>query len=181
MRTPDQVIDFSEPAAALDPSARFDRLFCQQLTSLISTALRITGCRCLAEDVVQDVFIKCRERLNEQLIREPEHYLQRMVRNQAIDKIRHRAMSFRHCGAEFDDNIDAACPGGPELTVLHREQLLRIAKGLQQMPPRTQAAFRLHRLHGLTQKEIAQQLQVSTTLVNFMVRDAHQLCQQLSA
>ena len=39
-------------------------------------------------------------------------------------------------------------------------------------------AFELHRLDGLTQRAITEQLGVSITLVNFMIRDALTRCAQ---
>jgi hypothetical protein len=47
---------------------------------------------------------------------------------------------------------------------------------LQELPERTRQAFELHRIDGVPQREIASQMQVSPTLVNFMVRDAHNHC-----
>ena len=37
-------------------------------------------------------------------------------------------------------------------------------------------AFELYRLGGLTQREVADELGISTTLVNFMIRDALTCC-----
>ena len=58
-----------------------------------------------------------------------------------------------------------------------RCQALRIVMAaLQELPERTRHAFELHRLEGVSQRDIAERLKVSPTLVNFMVRDAHNHC-----
>ena len=51
-----------------------------------------------------------------------------------------------------------------------------LARALAQLPERTRAAFELHRLGGKTQREVAADLGISTTLVNFMIRDAMACC-----
>jgi RNA polymerase sigma-70 factor (ECF subfamily) len=47
---------------------------------------------------------------------------------------------------------------------------------LSSLPARTQNAFEMVRLSNMTLKEAAQKLEVSQTLVHFMVRDATQHC-----
>ncbi len=55
---------------------------------------------------------------------------------------------------------------------MDRQALCALAGALSELPERTQRAFEMCRLQGMTQKEIASELGVSPTLVNFMVRDA---------
>jgi RNA polymerase sigma factor (sigma-70 family) len=49
---------------------------------------------------------------------------------------------------------------------------------LDELPERTRSAFELYRSGSYTQREVAQQLGISTTLVNFMIRDARIHCRQ---
>jgi RNA polymerase sigma-70 factor (ECF subfamily) len=53
-----------------------------------------------------------------------------------------------------------------------------LSSALAQMPERTRYAFEMYKLHGRTQNDIAKDLGVSPTLVNFMVRDALLHCRQ---
>ncbi len=143
---------------------------------LVNTAAAITGCRCRAEDVVQDVFLKVAEHVPDEEVRQPVAYLTRMVRNLAIDHYRRRAFESCHY-EEGDEGLDVASPfAGPEGAAIHRDLLRRIADGLAQLPARTQAAFEMVRLADLTLQEAARQLGVSQTLVHFMVRDATAHC-----
>ena len=57
-----------------------------------------------------------------------------------------------------------------------RQDLRLVADALSTLPERTRRAFELHRLDGLTQRAIADELGVSITLVNFMIRDALTRC-----
>ncbi|WP_368856156.1 sigma factor-like helix-turn-helix DNA-binding protein, partial [Klebsiella pneumoniae] len=45
-------------------------------------------------------------------------------------------------------------------------------------PKRTHDAFIRLRIEGVPQKDIAEELGVSRTLVNFMIKDAHRYCEQ---
>lgn len=56
--------------------------------------------------------------------------------------------------------------------------MARISQALDSLPARTRRAFELYRLAGLSQREIASELGVSVTLVNFLIRDALASCRQ---
>jgi len=64
----------------------------------------------------------------------------------------------------------------PENLNIDHATLQRVADALDELPERTRYAFEMHRLHRVTQKEIARELGVSPTLVDFMVRDAMVYC-----
>jgi DNA-directed RNA polymerase specialized sigma24 family protein len=53
-----------------------------------------------------------------------------------------------------------------------------VAAALAELPERTRYAFEMHRIQGVSQKEIAIALGVSPTLVNFMIRDALVHCRK---
>ena len=62
----------------------------------------------------------------------------------------------------------------------HFSTLENIADALTELPSRTRYAFEMYRLHGVPQKDIAKELGVSPTLVNFMIRDALVHCRKVS-
>ena len=68
----------------------------------------------------------------------------------------------------------------PETSHINFSTLERIAVALTELPNRTRYAFEMYRLHGVQQKDIAKQLGVSPTLVNFMIRDALVHCRRVS-
>ena len=61
-----------------------------------------------------------------------------------------------------------------------RRYVANIADALTELPQRTRYAFEMYRLHGVPQKDIAKELGVSPTLVNFMIRDALVHCRKVS-
>lgn len=142
----------------------------------VNAARRIVGCPHLAEDIVQDAIIKLWEAPDRGDIREIARYLSRMVHNLSIDHLRRR-------GREpvcLDEALCAtlACERNcdPSQSLQSARALKVVCDALEELPKRTRDAFVKHRIDGVPQKDIARQLAVSPTLVNFMVRDAHAHC-----
>jgi RNA polymerase sigma factor (sigma-70 family) len=151
-------------------------IFMEKRSRLIQTATRIIGCQCLAEDIVQETMLKICEGGFEQEVKSPAAYLFRMVRNLAIDCSRRRGREMGLGAAEEDGGeLISSCPC-PEETMARCQALRIVAAALQELPERTRHAFEMHRIGGVSQRDIATELRVSPTLVNFMVRDAHNHC-----
>lgn len=176
------------PAAATNTSRRMNRadlstesralfdLFLERRPRLVQLATRIIGCQCLAEDVVQETMLKICEGGLDTDLQSPAAYLYRMVRNLAIDCSRRRSREQRLDNPDQQSGEPSGTCPCPE-TIMARCQALRIVlAALEELPERTRHAFELHRIEGVSQRDIAERLKVSPTLVNFMVRDAHNHC-----
>ncbi|CAM2952555.1 RNA polymerase factor sigma-70 [Cupriavidus taiwanensis] len=147
-------------------------LFVANRRALVGAAARIVGTRDQAEDVVQDAFLRLRGMADEPSIRCRLSYLFQVVRNLAIDTYRRQTLEQKWMAPE-DEGINAPSPTTtPDVIAMDRQALCALAGALAELPERTQRAFEMCRLQGMTQKEIASELGVSPTLVNFMVRDA---------
>lgn len=140
--------------------------------ALIDLAARIVRCRCRAEDIVQDTVLKVLEADAQEQVRSPASYLFQMVRNRAIDLV--RRAEFESCHFMTDEAALLEQDDGitPESALACGQTLTQVADALDRLPQRTRLVFQMHRMEGYTQKEIAARLQVSPTLVNFMVHDA---------
>jgi RNA polymerase sigma factor (sigma-70 family) len=151
-------------------------IFLAKRPRLVQIAARIIGCQCLAEDIVQETMLKICESGLEADVKSPTAYLFRMVRNLAIDGARRRGREMRlGTSEEGGPELISACPC-PEETMTRCQALRIVMAALAELPERTRHAFELHRIEGVSQRDIASRLQVSPTLVNFMVRDAHNHC-----
>jgi RNA polymerase sigma-70 factor (ECF subfamily) len=141
--------------------------------SLIKTAARITGCHSRAEDVVQDAYIRVSSMTSDTLpFNARLNYIFRIVRNLAIDHYRKQSMEQRYF-VNDEQNLNAAPQvSNPESINVDRQTLGKVDRALAQLPERTRYAFVMYRVHGKPQKDIAVELGVSPTLVNFMIRDA---------
>jgi RNA polymerase sigma factor (sigma-70 family) len=143
---------------------------------LVTLAASFVGCGSRAEDVVHDVFVRLMAFPNQHAIRQPVAYVTRMVRNAAMDVCdRETLESTWHADAK--DGLDvASSEPGPEAALATRDELRHAFDALAQLPERTRAAFEFVRLREETLQDTARVLNVSQTLVHFMVRDAAKYC-----
>ncbi|WP_331301638.1 sigma-70 family RNA polymerase sigma factor [Methylobacterium oryzae] len=144
----------------------------------LAGARRILGCPAQAEDVVQDVLLR--------LIADPPPpaetaiqaaYVGRMVRNLALDRARRQGFE-RRLFTGLDAAPDPADPGTgtPEAAAASRESLRQVQAAVAELPEPVRTAFRLHRVEGVPQIEIAARLGVSRALVCGLVRRGHLHC-----
>ncbi|MCK0745718.1 RNA polymerase factor sigma-70 [Chromohalobacter nigrandesensis] len=150
-------------------------IFANHRPRLCSLAARILGPD-QADDVVQDAYLKISQAHSAFAIKQPLAYACRVVRNLAIDRQRRCQFESTLFRAEEQGAAVAAPTGSPEAIEIDREELVRVAQALDELPERTRRAFELYRMGGHTQRDVAEQLGVSTTLVNFMIRDALSHC-----
>ena len=148
---------------------------------LVKMAARITGCRSRAEDVVHDAFFRLHAAPQiTSSFKAQLSYLFQIVRNLAIDHYRKQALEQKYSGPE-EEGLNVVIHGAsPETSHINFSTLENIADALTELPSRTRYAFEMYRLHGVQQKDIAKELGVSPTLVNFMIRDALIHCRKVS-
>ncbi|HEY1397052.1 sigma-70 family RNA polymerase sigma factor [Roseateles sp.] len=135
-------------------------------------AWRWMGDRDLADDVMQEAYMKLMQSTPPSGVQQPVAYCMRVVQHLCIDHLRRRKTEQQLRG-EADEGLDLeAVTGTPEHQAIGRQLLQCVDRCLRGLPARTRQAFVLHRVHGHTQQEVAQRLGVSTPLVNAMVQDA---------
>ena len=149
-----------------------EAIFIQHRQQLRETAEAIVGTRHLAEDVIQSAYVKVLELSQESEVLKPAAYCFQIVRNLAIDYQRRRSLESQFFKDESLGLSITSLAGSPEHQLISRQRIMMVEKALSVLPERTRTAFMLYRLSGLTQREIAKRLGVSSTLVNFMIRDA---------
>jgi RNA polymerase sigma-70 factor (ECF subfamily) len=146
--------------------------FIEHRDRLQEAAKRIVGTRDLAEDILQSAYLRITETSVQFIIRQPLNYCFQVVRHLAIDCCRRRSLEAQFFVAEVEGHAVPAPQFSPEMSAMSGQFLVRIGEALARLPPRTRQAFMLYRLQGMTQRDIAGQLGVSPTLVNFMIKDA---------
>jgi RNA polymerase sigma-70 factor (ECF subfamily) len=156
-------------------------LYIMHRKSLVDYAAPIVGCRTLAEDVVQEAFIRFSSSVGEEraqpgTVAQPLNYLFRIVRNLAIDWARRISSERQDPASEEVLAATAADIPSPEQAALYRDQLRVLSLALAELPARTRLAFEMHRLHNYTLQEIADRLNVSITLVHQLIRQAVMHC-----
>jgi RNA polymerase sigma-70 factor (ECF subfamily) len=170
----------------LDDEELMERLFQRDLEAfralyerygslVYSTCLRIVRDAQIAEDMVQEIFLR--------IWRKPESYLPSrgrfvtwltsVTRNRAVDEIRSRNRRFRHETAspeEQEREIPAAERMDPALTAELSDQRRLILAALEGIPREQREVIELAYFGGLTQQEISERLSQPLGTVKTRIR-----------
>ncbi|OUN58880.1 MULTISPECIES: RNA polymerase sigma-70 factor [Alistipes] len=146
--------------------ACFQSLFRRYYKPLCTYATRFVSLS-RAEELVQDTLMWIWENRNSLLPELPlKSLLFTIVKNKALNSasrnsIRNRVM--RELAESYEERFD-----DPDLYV-ENELMQRLTAALRKMPPEFQQTFRMHRLEGMTHREIAEALHVSPQTVNYRI------------
>jgi RNA polymerase sigma-70 factor (ECF subfamily) len=141
----------------------FAQLFHAYKDKLYSFILCIAESNLVAEDIVQDVFLKIwQKREDLENIQHFNAYLFRMAHNHAVNLMKRKAKE-KLILAELERDDKKAKEIDNEIDFKEVEKFFHEA--IENLPQRQKQVFILSREHGLKQEEIAQQLNVSVTTV----------------
>lgn len=140
--------------------------------ALLRLVQRILGADGGAEDVIQSIWFKARGVDDTPLIENPRAYLYRLATNLATDYGRERTRRARLLAENYLWGPDEVI--STEEQVMAQDELRRVLDAAGHLPDPTRTIFRLHRLHGLTQAEVARRQGISVTTVENHMRAALQ-------
>ncbi|MDC7787773.1 sigma-70 family RNA polymerase sigma factor [Rhodoplanes sp. TEM] len=155
------------------PTADLALVFASERGRLERLIRRIIGDPHLAEDLVQEAFLKVSRAAAGTAVEDHRGYLVRTARNLALD---HRRRLEVMRPAEDSDAAFRALPDAapnPEAVLADRQALAAAMAALARLPPRTRRAFEMHRLDGRTMAEIGRELGISVSLVCRLVHEAY--------
>jgi RNA polymerase sigma factor (sigma-70 family) len=137
--------------------------------------LKRRGRRGAAEDIVQSVWLKLRERSDPRSWREPRAVLFTTAANLKIDAYRRETAA-----KEAASRAEVVGPEpDPEAQADAAAQLERLSAALEQLPPQCRQAFLMNRIEELTHAQIAERLGISTKTVQRHIERALRLCVQV--
>jgi RNA polymerase sigma-70 factor (ECF subfamily) len=116
------------------------------------------------DDLMQEAFLRLQIYCRDRVVQHEEAFLVRTVLNLSAEQGR-RASRANVCtaGNDLSEIID---PGPHAEEILAGEQRLRrLEQGLQRLTPRSREVFLLHRSDGLSYLQIAEQLDISVSMV----------------
>lgn len=147
-------------------------LLIRERPALLRLVQRILGSDGGAEDVIQSIWFKARGVDSGQPISNPRAYLYRLAANLATDHGRERTRRTRLLAEHYLWGPDEVL--STEEQVMAQDELQRVLEAAEHLPEPTRTIFRLNRLQGMTQADIARRLGVSVTTVENHVRSALQ-------
>lgn len=120
--------------------------------------------RDFARDLVHDVCVQVLEKPPAHSISQPLAFLRRMTFNRAIDRLRAERIRQAHLNQPLPpeaavDNWDGA------QALDFEQQLTALLAIIEALPARQRQVFLLHRIHGMPQKEIAEELGLSLNMI----------------
>lgn len=137
----------------------YERLYNTYHDRVYRLALRVTQDTVLAQDVAQEVHIKCwknRKKLEEAV--SPGAWIMRVTRNLAIDKIRSRKTT-----ADIDQ-VAYAAPSSdvtPDRAAELSDMMRLLKEHMKSLPEKQREVFHLREVEGMQYKEIAEILTIS--------------------
>lgn len=140
-----------------------ERLVVPQIGLLYRAALRLSGNRVDAEDLVQDTLLRAYRGIDKFDGRYPRAWLLTILRNTFINRGRARKPEVLMPGNEMASVTDAAPSGGPgptEQTVLDRAFESEVAAAFQSLPEKFRSVVELVDIDGLSYAEAAAMLSV---------------------
>lgn len=133
------------------------------------------------DDIVQEAYAILAGLDTVAHIRNPRSYLFQTARSVLLRQLR-REKVVRFQTLSEDDQADTPAVGGsPEEMAILRDELRRADALLASMPDRVREAFVLRRVEGLSQKQIAQAMQVSENTVEKHIGKALRVIMQAIA
>ena len=150
-----------------------EELFAALESPLLSYALRFTGELSLAEDVVQEAFMRLHVEFDQ--VREPQRWLYRTVRNLALNQRRDasKTVSLNAPDTGPDPIADSADPSSfPDEQIIRLEGIGLVRLGLETLDERSRELVRLKFNDELSYKEIAARTGLTVSNVGFILHHA---------
>lgn len=146
-----------------DDQKAYETVFRQYYKPLMAYAFRFLSDMAIAENVVQDVYLRLWQKRHEIIITTSlQNYLFRSVKNHCLNFLDHEKIKSSYCKSVIDRESDRTDYNEffPEIGLLHR-----IEVAIATLPDKRQEIFRLAREEGLKYREIAERLGLSVKTV----------------
>jgi len=117
------------------------------------------------DDIVQETYAILAERDQVEDIQAPRAYLFRVAYSVILTHVRRARILQIDTGSAMEQLEIAIDQPSPEQVAIDRNELAHLAAIISSMPPKTQQAFVLRRVHGLSQREVAERMGISENTV----------------
>lgn len=134
------------------------------------------------DDIIQEVYARLAAFPSVDHIYSPRSYLYRMTGGVMADYARRQKVVPMLAVEDYEAVGATSDEPSPETVVLHRDQLNRLTRIFSQLPPAVVEVFRLRRIDGMSQKEVARRLRLpESTVEKRMARGVYLIAQYWEA
>lgn len=152
--------------------------FISHYRTLLSFVRRKVPARDVAEDIVQDAFLRINAIDQDVAVLKPLALFYRVTGNLTTDYLREHATRRRYFDSgEMPDDISDDKPS-PEGCLESDDRMRQMLTIIDQLPPRSKEVFHLRKVENLSSQEIAAQLGISQNMVQKHLRYALLHCQE---
>jgi RNA polymerase sigma-70 factor (ECF subfamily) len=157
----------------LAPSSISLSIYIENRDDLLNYANRFLGDRAIAEDVVQEAWLRLSSRYDKgQEIVHPLSYLYSIVRNLALDWAKRRVREVPQAPDSVAWQVLPAPTPTAEDVLLQRDEFRALLGAIHELPERTQIAFRMYKLEQRPLQEVADHLKLSVPRTHQIVGEA---------
>lgn len=160
----------------------FNHLYRILYSSLLNFSIRHLQSEQDAEDITQNLFMKIweqRNKINEEL--NFKSYLFKIAKNDIYNVFKKRSYGVRYCNHVIESGIHQAASKHTEERYEYQDELNLVSKLIDEFPPKQKLIFRLNKIDGYSQNEIATMLDLSVrTVENNVFRGVKKLRGKLS-
>ncbi len=143
----------------------FERIFKKYYAQMVLFALNYLHDKDRCESIVQDVFVKFWEKRFVLDISSLRGYLVVAVRNRCHNELKRQGVI-----RNYEKSVETDVGEWPQYQ--GKENIERINKIIEELPPRRKKIFKMSRLEGLKYKEIAEKLAISPKTVEVQMGKA---------
>lgn len=144
----------------------YEEVFSSHYTSLLLQARKILLDPASAEDMVHQVFLQLWEKKDKLHIRDSlTAYLHRSVRNACMNYLKHQKVEENYAASFLIKASEADVASSPSAHLIGEEQVKQLKIEIEGLPEKCGQVFRLSRFHSMSNKEIAEFLNISVRTV----------------
>ncbi|WP_372781663.1 RNA polymerase sigma factor [Phenylobacterium sp.] len=154
------------------------RAFLEKRETLVLFLAARTRSMAMAEDLVQDLYLKVAALEPDIEVRAPVPLLYRMASNLMVDHVRtdqrarRRETQWRSDTRLTFGGEDIVAEPSADQAIIGRERTRQLAEAVAALPPQMGRAFRLNKLQGLTQGQTADEMGISRKMVEQHIQAA---------
>lgn len=164
------------PKESAEPAAKYpggncplDALFRQERAGLVRYLAKKVGPE-LANDLVQDIFVRAATSPQISTLANPRAFLHRIARNLLVDRARRQRCKIVTVASE--KLVESRCPAEQEYQLEADELEAALARALDGLPARTRDIFIMHRFDDLAYRDIQREVGISLAGVEYHMMKA---------
>ena len=138
----------------------FEEIYHEISGTAYTVAYRITGDRCLAEDIIQDFFVKLYRKPPEAPLEKPRAYLMRMVHTLTVDRLEKQHINIDECDNMLSDKADTT------------DERIDLERAFEKLTKEERQLVVLHLNGGFKFREIAEMMNIPTGTALWRYRKA---------